>query len=57
MKRKFASGHIPLPPHWGGYRVTPHSMEFWQGRENRAHDRFIYRQRGAGVWSTERFAP
>jgi len=57
MKRKFASGHISLPPHWGGYRVTPDSMEFWQGRENRLHDRFIYHQLAAGNWSIERLAP
>jgi pyridoxamine 5'-phosphate oxidase len=57
MKQKFAAGHIPLPPHWGGYRVTPDTMEFWQGRENRLHDRFIYRQIAVGNWSIERLAP
>jgi pyridoxamine 5'-phosphate oxidase len=57
MKRKFADGHIPLPSHWGGYRVTPDSMEFWQARENRLHDRFLYRQVAAGEWWIERLAP
>ena len=57
MKEKFAAGHIPLPSHWGGYRVTADTMEFWQGRDNRLHDRFIYRQITAGEWSIDRLAP
>lgn len=57
IKRKFADGQIPLPTHWGGYRVTPETMEFWQGRENRLHDRFHYRRVAAGDWSVERLAP
>lgn len=57
MKQKFTSGHIPLPPHWGGYRVFPDSVEFWQGRENRLHDRFLYRRLTEGDWSIARLAP
>jgi pyridoxamine 5'-phosphate oxidase len=46
----------PRPPHWGGYRVTPLAIEFWQGRENRLHDRLLYR-RSTGAWTIERLAP
>ena len=43
MKRKFADGEVPLPDHWGGYRIVPETFEFWQGGSGRLHDRFIYR--------------
>jgi len=46
----------PRPPHWGGYRVIPSRMEFWQGRENRLHDRLLYLRDGGG-WKIERLAP
>jgi pyridoxamine 5'-phosphate oxidase len=46
----------PRPLHWGGYRVTPERIEFWQGRENRLHDRLLYSRRGTG-WQIERLAP
>jgi pyridoxamine 5'-phosphate oxidase len=46
----------PRPPHWGGYRVMPEAIEFWQGRENRLHDRLLYRRR-EGAWKIERLAP
>jgi pyridoxamine 5'-phosphate oxidase len=46
----------PRPPHWGGYRLVPEAIEFWQGRADRMHDRLLYR-RGAGSWSIERLAP
>lgn len=49
-------GKVPRPPHWGGFRVVPESVEFWQGRENRLHDRLIYR-RGRKGWTIERLAP
>jgi len=47
---------VPRPPHWGGYRVTPAAIEFWQGRESRLHDRICYR-REASAWRVERLAP
>jgi pyridoxamine 5'-phosphate oxidase len=57
IKRKFAQGEVPLPSFWGGYRVRPESIEFWQGRENRLHDRFVYRRVEEGGWAIERLAP
>jgi pyridoxamine 5'-phosphate oxidase len=48
--------HPPRPPHWGGYRVLPQSIEFWQGRADRLHDRLLYRA-AAGAWTIERLAP
>jgi len=57
MKRKFANKEIPLPSFWGGYRVAPVEIEFWQGRENRLHDRFLYRIQDDSTWSIDRLAP
>jgi pyridoxamine 5'-phosphate oxidase len=57
MKAKFASGEIPLPKAWGGYRVVPRTIEFWQGSPNRLHDRFLYSRNAEGGWSIERLAP
>jgi pyridoxamine 5'-phosphate oxidase len=48
---------IPRPPHWGGYRVTPEEIEFWQGRPNRMHDRFRYARQPDGSWRIDRLAP
>jgi pyridoxamine 5'-phosphate oxidase len=48
---------IPRPPHWGGYRLIPITIEFWQGRADRLHDRFVYRLREAKDWVIERMAP
>lgn len=56
MEERFAGQTIPLPPHWGGYRVRPSRMEFWQGRPNRLHDRFRY-TRQDNAWCLERLAP
>lgn len=57
MKRKFGDGKIPLPDNWGGYRLIPETFEFWQGRPNRLHDRFCFRQDESGAWIAERLAP
>jgi pyridoxamine 5'-phosphate oxidase len=57
MTERFAGKPIPLPPHWGGYRLTPQTMEFWQGRPDRLHDRFRYTRRADGSWLIERLAP
>ncbi|MFC8943945.1 pyridoxamine 5'-phosphate oxidase [Streptomyces rochei] len=48
---------VPVPPHWGGFRVVPETVEFWQGRENRLHDRLRYVARADGGWRVERLAP
>lgn len=56
MKRKFADGEVPLPSFWGGFRIVPETWEFWQGRQNRLHDRFLYSQ-VEGNWQTERLQP
>jgi pyridoxamine 5'-phosphate oxidase len=57
MTERFENGDIPLPPHWGGYRVKPDKIEFWQGRPNRLHDRFRYSRRAGGAWQIDRLAP
>jgi len=56
LKRKFAAGEVPLPSFWGGYRVRPEEIEFWQGRASRLHDRFRYK-RVDDAWVIERLAP
>lgn len=56
MKKDYEGREIPRPPFWGGYRVAPESLEFWQGRENRLHDRLLYRRNLEG-WSIERLQP
>jgi pyridoxamine 5'-phosphate oxidase len=56
MERRFPTDDIPLPPHWGGYRLQPEEVEFWQGRENRLHDRIRYARDGGG-WKLERLSP
>jgi pyridoxamine 5'-phosphate oxidase len=53
---RYAGGPVPRPPYWGGFRVTPHRMEFWQGRPDRLHDRFRYLRRDGG-WRIERLGP
>jgi pyridoxamine 5'-phosphate oxidase len=57
VTERFVGGAIPLPPHWGGYRVKPETIEFWQGRTNRLHDRLRYTLQGDGAWSIERLSP
>jgi pyridoxamine 5'-phosphate oxidase len=48
---------VPRPPHWGGYRLIPNAVEFWQGRADRMHDRFVYRLRESNDWVISRLAP
>jgi pyridoxamine 5'-phosphate oxidase len=58
MKTKIGEGKVPLPSFWGGYRVEPTEIEFWQGRKNRLHDRFLYKKENeTGIWTNERLAP
>jgi pyridoxamine 5'-phosphate oxidase len=57
VEKKYEGREVPLPPHWGGYRVTPETVEFWQGRRSRLHDRLRYRRESNGDWVVERLAP
>ena len=57
LEKKYAGVEVPLPPFWGGYRVTPETVEFWQGRRSRLHDRLRYRREASGDWIVERLAP
>jgi pyridoxamine 5'-phosphate oxidase len=57
MEATYRDVAIPRPPHWGGYRLIPISIEFWQGRLDRLHDRFVYRLRDAKDWVIERLSP
>jgi pyridoxamine 5'-phosphate oxidase len=57
VSRQYPDGNPPVPEFWGGYRVFPERMEFWQGRENRLHDRFLYTLTLDGSWRIERLGP
>ena len=57
MTERFGGKPIPLPSHWGGYRLKPDMMEFWQGRPNRLHDRFRYSRQADGSWHIDRLSP
>ena len=57
LERRYANGDVPLPPDWGGYRVAPEAIEFWQGRPNRLHDRLLYTRDLDGAWRIERLSP
>ncbi len=57
MKNKFAAGDVSLPSFWGGYRIKPHRVEFWQGRTHRLHDRFLYTLDGDEGWEINRLSP
>ena len=56
LKKQFADGNVPKPQGWGGYRVVPETIEFWQGGADRLHDRFLYSRSDAG-WKISRLAP
>jgi pyridoxamine 5'-phosphate oxidase len=57
LEKKHTGADVPLPPNWGGYRVAPETIEFWQGRRSRLHDRLRYRREKDGSWIVERLAP
>ncbi|TDN79821.1 pyridoxamine 5'-phosphate oxidase [Salegentibacter sp. 24] len=57
IEERFQNKEVEKPPHWGGYLVTPRSFEFWQGRENRLHDRIIYEFLEKDTWERNRLAP
>jgi pyridoxamine 5'-phosphate oxidase len=56
-KSRFGETNIPLPPHWGGYVLAPQSVEFWQGRRSRLHDRFRYTRQATASWQIDRLSP
>lgn len=57
LMAKYPDGNVPRPPHWGGYRVLPTAIEFWQGRPSRLHDRILFTRQPDGTWKKERLAP
>jgi pyridoxamine 5'-phosphate oxidase len=57
LEARFNGQPVPRPPHWGGYRVIPDYVEFWQGRPSRLHDRLAYTKQGDGSWKIERLSP
>jgi pyridoxamine 5'-phosphate oxidase len=57
LEAEYEGCEVPRPPFWGGYRVEPETIEFWQGRENRLHDRLLYRRLEDGGWRRERLQP
>ena len=57
LREKFGKGEIPMPDFWGGYRVLPERVEFWQGGEHRLHDRFLYRRQADASWTIEQLQP
>lgn len=56
-RARFGESAIPLPPHWGGYVLRPHTIEFWQGRRSRLHDRFRYTRQPDDAWNVDRLSP
>jgi pyridoxamine 5'-phosphate oxidase len=57
LMAKYPDGNVPRPPNWGGYRVIPRSLEFWQGRPSRLHDRILFTHRVDGSWHRVRLSP
>ena len=57
VEKKYSGQEVPLPPYWGGFRLIPDVVEFWQGRRSRLHDRLRYRRLADGTWTIERVSP
>jgi pyridoxamine 5'-phosphate oxidase len=57
LMAKYPDGNVPRPPNWGGYRVLPAAVEFWQGRPSRLHDRILFTRQPDGSWKRERLSP
>jgi pyridoxamine 5'-phosphate oxidase len=57
VEERWGGGEVPRPPHWGGFRVVPDQIEFWQGQVGRLHDRFRYEREPGGAWGWTRLAP
>jgi pyridoxamine 5'-phosphate oxidase len=57
LQEQYSGQEVPRPPFWGGFRVVPESIEFWQGRQSRLHDRLRYRRQSSQAWSIERLSP
>jgi pyridoxamine 5'-phosphate oxidase len=57
LQKKYADSDVPLPEFWGGFRVRPSQIEFWQGGANRLHDRFMYSLQAGQAWQIDRLAP
>lgn len=57
LAAKYPDGNVPRPPNWGGYRVLPSAIEFWQGRPSRLHDRLLFTRQADGTWKRERLSP
>ncbi len=57
LMAEYEGREIPLPSYWGGYRLSPDTIEFWQGRSDRLHDRFLYKRQSGGPWQLERLSP
>ena len=57
LTAEYEGRQIPLPSYWGGYRLVPEAIEFWQGRQDRLHDRLLYTRGSDGLWQIERLSP
>ena len=57
LQKRFGDRPVPLPEYWGGFRVVPHAIEFWQGRPSRLHDRLLYTRSESGAWTIQRLSP